>query len=107
MKSRTGRDTARSATKAGVAAEQGERDKLYRYGDSVTPIALETYGRMGKKSIEGLRQIVNLASTATGFSRFRTGGDLLATLRYELEAALIWNIADIALLSLGASSRVW
>ncbi len=95
-----------SANKVAVAAADGEGEKLSRYGPTVMPISLETYGRMGPSSIAGVRQLAGVLSTSAGFVNFRTGSDLLAALRGEIERTLLWNIADITLLSLGGASRV-
>jgi len=103
---RYGSESAPTSTTAAAAAMQGEQEKLARYGPSVQPIALETYGRMGYKSIECLRQLVSTISSTTIFTRFRSGADLMATLRCDIERTLCWNIADITLLSIGRWSRV-
>ena len=39
-----------AAQKVAVAASDGELEKVTRYGRSVVPVAMETYGRMGFRS---------------------------------------------------------
>jgi hypothetical protein len=99
--------TMKASVTPSVAARDGEKDKHARYGSSVLPIALETYGRMGEKSLEAVNQLANQVVAATASSRFHRGSDFVAALRCELERALFWNIADITLLSLGHSCQVW
>ena len=98
---RCDRDSASAATSPAVAAMQGEQEKLRRYGPSVRPVALETYGRMGYKSMTCLQQLASTISSSSTFSRFRSGADLVAAWRCELERTLCWNIADVTLLSIG------
>ena len=90
-----------------AAAEAGEKDKHSRYGSSVLPIALETYGRMGRKSMQSVGHLANQTVAASVSSRFHCGSDFIASMRCELERALLWNIADITLLSLGHTCQVW
>jgi len=45
--------------------------------------------------------------SASNPSRFRSGFDFVAVLRWELERALFWNIAVLTLVSLGHSCHVW
>ena len=71
------------------------------------PVALETYGRMGRKSLGTVNFLANQLVSGTVASRFHCTADLVAALRYELELALLWNIADITLLSVGHHSQVW
>eukprot|EP00973_Karenia_brevis_P033661 4641930-Karenia_brevis.AAC.1 len=77
-------------------------EKCNRYDASVTPLALETYGRMGVASMSGLRRFsstVSAHAVKSGFLRQPRG--LLAALRLDIERTLLWNIADTALQSLG------
>ena len=101
------RTAAKAAVVPSAAAGQGENDKHTRYGSSVLPVALETYGRMGRKSLLTVGLLANQVVAATAASRFHSGSDFVAALRCELERALFWNIADITLLSLGHSCQVW
>ena len=99
--------TMKASVTPSVAAREGENDKHARYGPSVLPVALETYGRMGRTSLQAVNQLANQVVAASASSRFHCGSDFVAALRCELERALFWNIADITLLSLGRSCQVW
>eukprot|EP00973_Karenia_brevis_P087450 12125089-Karenia_brevis.AAC.1 len=85
---RNGGGGASPDTEPAVASRDGETEKLLRYGPTVTPLSLETYGRMGARSMQGLRRLADSVAT-TGFcSRMWTGASLLAELRSEVERAL-------------------
>ena len=84
------------------AADDGELEKYERYGSAVTPISFETYGRMGVRSQAGL---MSIAAVAAGRShREIAAAALYANWRLELERILLFEQADITLLSYGTSS---
>ena len=89
-----------------MAARTGELEKLRRYDETVVPLALETYGRLGPRSEIGLRQIATSLASSSTMSNFKYGKDLLAYWRCDVERTLLWNMADIVLLSFGHSTGV-
>ena len=95
---------ANTDTLVGVAAAAGEFEKLERYGSSVSPLSFEPYGRMGKESALALRSLALNGATFnnTGLPASR----LYSRWRAELERTLVWEVADIVLLSLGHSSGI-
>jgi len=93
--------TSTAATLPSAAARDGELGKLLRYGPQVMPLAFETYGRLGRQSADRLKQLVATVSSTSVRSCFRDGGALLSAVRRNLERALLFNIADVTLLSLG------
>ena len=85
---------------AGAMAEVGEDDKMRRYGPSVMPLAMESYGRMGPESRESLRQLAMDASVAyRGIPR--SAADIYNEWRLKLERTVTLELADIALACLG------
>ena len=42
--------------------DDGEAGKYQRYGDSVLPLVFETFGRLGKESMQTLERLVDAAS---------------------------------------------
>ena len=97
-----------TAQKAGVAAKAGENDKRRRYGDGVAPFVMEPLGRLGG---DGQSLLCRLRRAALDFGRRRPGGGLpfglnLRRLRARLEAALLREVADTALLALGCRSSL-
>ena len=101
------RTTTRASETPSVAAGEGDKDKHTRYGSSVLPLALETYGRMGRKSMQSVNQLANQTVAASIGSKFHRGSDFIAMLRCDLEQRLLWTMADITLLSLGHTCQVW
>ena len=85
-----------SATVAGVAAAAGAKEKKDRYGDTVLPLPFESYGRLGEVGHETLETLAIAASACTGPARFPHGW------RAACERALLYAIADVGLLALGA-----
>ena len=76
-------------------------DKLNRYGPQVVPVAYETYGRLGNRSDQGLRELAAMVvqhAQAVGGSPPRR---LFAKWRLDLERALAFGIADTTLQCLG------
>jgi len=94
-------------TAPSAAADAGERDKHSRYGSSVLPLALETYGRMGRKSMQTVEHLANLTVAVAVTSRFHCPADMIVSMRCDVERALLWHLADVTLLSLGHNSRAW
>jgi hypothetical protein len=91
---------------AAVAAKGGEFDKLERYGQQVLPLSFEPYGCLGPASIKALR---TLALGGAVFMNNAAG--IPATNQYSrwraaLERTLVFEIADVVLLSLGHSSGI-
>ena len=95
------RTNSKASVTPSIAAAEGERDKLNRYGRSVLPLAFETYGRLGQKSLQTVSTLSNQVVAATVASRFHRGSDFIAALRLDLERSLLWCIADVTLLSIG------
>ena len=92
-------------TRPGVAAACGVNDKVRRYGEAVTAISLETYGRMDPTSISHLRRF---ASDFVRPHTRRNPGVLYHQLRYALEHALFFETVDVVIHSLGGpSSLTW
>ena len=86
----------------GVAADSGIQDKLDRYGPNVKCLSFETYGRLALPSIRYLRDL----SCDFGLNHLRRGpAQVYHNLRLNLERELLFVVADITLLSLGASSH--
>lgn len=89
-------------TVAGVAAASGVKDTLDRYGPAVACVAFETYGRVAKSSTNHLRSIA--FDFTKEFSRAGPGV-VYNRLRWSLERALFFEIADITMLALGGKSH--
>ena len=84
----------------GAMAETGEEDKVRRYGVQVMPLAVESYGRMGKESRESLRQFAaDMAVAYRGIAK--SAADIYAEWRLKLERTVLLQLADIALSCLG------
>ena len=92
-----------AATRASVAAADGELEKLTRYGSQVSAVSFETYGRLGAVSQANLRHAADIAASRGG-TRGRSGAELYAQWRLALERSLSAAIADVTLLSLGHSA---
>ena len=67
-----------ASSRPAVAAKDGELEKCSRYDASVTPISLETYGRLGVASMAGLRQLALAMDPASTLGSFQSPRDLLA-----------------------------
>ena len=89
----------RTAERAGVPADAGEREKRRRYGAAVAAIALESYGRMGVASQAALESLAAEAAVHGQGSSLR----LLPAWRLAIERAVLWAQADVILLALGAN----
>ena len=76
-----------AATTPSAAARDGELGKLLRYGPEVMPLALETYGRMGRASMDRLRELAATLSSVSVRSVYRNGAALLSAIRGEVERA--------------------
>ena len=93
-----------AAQRPGVAASDGELEKILRYGLEVAPLAVETYGRMGPASIRCLRHAANaVGQHLHGLGR-QPGRAMYSQWRYQLEATLLREIADVTLAALGQHS---
>ena len=103
-RSHGGRATARAS---GLAAKEGEMDKHRRYGPGVAPFVYETLGRLGR---EGSDLLKRLRRMALDYGKRRPGGKPmglnLRKLRARLEAALLRETADTALLAMGCQSTL-
>ena len=93
-----------SASKAGVAAAAGYKDKRDHYGPTVSPFAVESFGRFG----EGARIcLADFAADASRYGKARIGHVVrldVKKLRLKLEATLLMQQADRALMALGTNS---
>ena len=104
VRNATGISTA--AVLPAVAAREGELERLSRYDDTVVPLSLETYGRLGPNSETRMRQLTATIASSDVMSRFACGRDFLAHWRCEIERTLLWNMADIVLISFGHVSGI-
>ena len=93
-----------AADRVAVAAKDGELEKLMRYGTGAQPWSIETYGRVGWKSMANLRQLMASISAHRYWMTGETGGRLLAGMRLEIERALVSHLADTTLRCLGHGS---
>ena len=83
-----------AASKPGIAALGGERQKRTRYGSSVLPFSMETLGRLGTASLDSLDHLSGLARTwgrVNGIQHWRRA----------LEHVVLWELADAAMLAVG------
>ena len=90
----------------GVAAKGGEFDKLERYGHLVQPLSFEPYGRLGPESIKTLRNLALSGSTFFNNASGVPASNQYSRWRAELERTLVYEVADVVLLSLGHSGGV-
>ena len=88
------------AEEAGGTATQAEGEKRDRYGAEVMPLAFETWGRLGPSSCQALRVLAAAARTLAVDPRDCRNTE--AKWRLELEAALCFALADVALLAAGS-----
>ena len=97
-----------ASTRAGVAAKDGEMEKFHRYGPAVQPIAMETYGRMGSASAAAVRCLAD-AIASNGRGDAVPTARMVEGLRLAAERALLYYIADVTRLSVGAgaTSSLW
>ena len=88
----------------GAAAALGDNRKRQRYGEAVLALTVETGGRL---SVQGQRTMTLLSadSRAHGKRRFdrQMPGMSQRTLRSQVEATLLRQLADISLLAMGAA----
>ena len=85
----------------GRASDEGAKDKLRRYGPSVSAFPMESLGRLGTEGHATLRA---LAQDSVAYGRWRLGrspGFNIRELRLKLEASLLRLEADALLLALG------
>ena len=97
---RTDNSGGSAASRPAQAALDGEQEKAARYGLRVQPVALETYGRVGPRSMESLKQATMYLSSLKRGTR-GSAVSLYGELRLDLERCLIQEIADTTLRSLG------
>ena len=88
----------------GVAARVAEARKQARYGPSVRPLSFEVYGRLGPRSLQGLREAAREASMY-GRSDL-TARQLEQKWRGDMELALAYAQADSVLAARGALPHV-
>lgn len=87
--------------RTGHAAAGGEQDKARRYGGSVLPVALETYGRIGTYSRECLEVLALQAGSCLGDQWALTR--LVSRWTAVLQRTVLFAVADVDLLALGAN----
>ena len=93
-------------TVLGVAARNGELDKLRHYGPTVTALAMEPLGRMGA---DGLALLAALHKESSEYGKPRPGTGRTAplnarALRVDLEAVVVSAAAQQVLTSLGTAA---
>jgi hypothetical protein len=96
------RYTPAATRHTGQAATNAEKRKMDRYGESVGPISLETYGRLGYRSQIVLADIARTAAQLGTLTK--PPGMLVRALRQDIDLALAFSNADNALLAQGALS---
>ena len=84
-----------------VAAAAGDNRKHRRYGDDVSTLAYEVYGRLAPASIEELRATATTVARHARFLGRHSGRGLYGRWRLELERALLKEEASTILLCLG------
>ena len=89
----------------GTAAKAAEAAKMSRYGDSVRPLAFESFGRLGARSLGTLRDLAALASAAS-IQPMREAA-LVRRWRLALETTLLHEKADLLVQSLGGAAAKW
>ena len=87
-------------SRPGHAAAVVEQSKLERYGPSVFPVAIETYGRIGDRSRESLQVLALLAGAHIGDQWALPR--LVPQWTAQLQRAVLFAVADVDLLALGA-----
>ena len=87
-------------SRPGHAAAVAEQSKHDRYGDSVLPVAFETYGRIGYKSRQSLEVLAMQAGAYVGdqWALPRLMPQWVA----QLQRTVLFAVADVDLLALGA-----
>ena len=96
----------KAATVPGSAAQSGEKAKRARYGDSVSPLALESYGRLGDNSRQTLEWLAAWAVAVSASQGMREAA-LVRRWRLSLEAVLLQEKADLLIQSLGCHGCSW
>ena len=95
----------RAAIVPGMAARAAEAAKLARHGSSVQPLAFESFGRLGARSLGTLRDLAALASASSSMPVREAA--LVRTWRLSLETTLLHEKADLLVQSLGGSGARW
>ena len=95
-------DHPKAAIVPGVAAQAGIRAKLSRYGTTVSTISYEPLGRLAGSSADA---IWCLAKEASYHRRNVSPAILYRRWRLELERALLWIQAEMALVCLGCQKH--
>ena len=86
----------------GAAASFAVKQKEIRYGPKVLTISLETYGRVASETGANLE---SLACTAgSGIKDRATAPQLVSAWKQEITRAVVYAIADVDLLALGAAA---
>lgn len=88
----------------GSAALASEGKKTRRYGAEVLPVAIDTYGRLGRAVDAGFQQLAAAASNC-GVVRQNFAASLPSPLRIKVQLAAICAKADVALLALRLNAR--
>ena len=100
------RGRERSHTAPALAAKSGESAKLSRYGDTVLPLAFESHGRLGPKSIGTLDTLAAWAATSVPW-RMLDEKAIVRRWRSSLEVVLLHEKADLLVQSLGGNGAGW
>ena len=101
------RNTKAEAT-PGESAIYGEHGKIQGYGPAVSPVSIETYGRVGPASLKTITAL-SYALGANHRGEGSTVKQTSASLRLSVERALTYYIADTTMLALGvaATQTLW
>ena len=100
------RELCQPHCRPGVAASNGESDKISHYGPAVVPFAIEQFGRLGLMARQALTAM-HRESSDYGKLRPGTGraqAVCLRALRADIEAAVVRSCAQTTLVALGASA---
>ena len=80
----------------GTASLNGEADKVRRYGEQLTCVPTETYGKIGLAAMQTLRMI---AKSAARMSKKATASKVLQTLKRKLQRVALHATADVTMLA--------
>ena len=78
-----------------MAAKAGESAKLSRYGPTVRPLAFESHGRVGARSLQIFNDLAAMAVAAQPPQTRLRETALVRRWRLALEATLVFEKADL------------